>query len=174
MNLKTYIQQKDFFDLLKIYKNHKNITYQKISNFHNYDQISKKYGVYLVWVKKQKFNELVYIGCAGKLKSISSVTNQTLKQRIKLGHTPRRFSIKNNFFGINPLKGYKNKVYKIDKEKIKDDKTIYELCYPLSNLLIEFLYFENVFQNFSPKFVERTLLDTFYKNYKTLPIGNTN
>ena len=29
-------------------------------------------------------------------------------------------------------------------------------------------------QNFSPKFVERTLLDTFYKNYKTLPIGNTN
>jgi hypothetical protein len=179
MNLIKYTQQENFLNLIDIYKAHKNILYQEIYQLNSYDQILNKHGAYLVWNTKQKLENLLYIGCAGKIKSQNSITKQTIKQRIKEGHSPRRFSIKNNFFGLHPLadynveKKYKNKVDKIDKEKIKDQIEIYKYKYNLSQIFIEIFYFEDVFKSFSPKFVERTLLDTFYRDSLSLPLGNS-
>ena len=177
MNLKEYIQIKSFKTLFESYVRNKNIDYQKPFKICNYEEITRNYGVYLIWNKQKSYNELedlIYIGCSGKLrKKIGDnnifVTKQTLRSRFSAGHSPRRLSLKGNFFGLKPIFN----VQKIDKERLQDNIEIYKTSYSLNKIKIEILYFKDIKKEFSPSFVERCLLDCYKKNLGYLPIGNS-
>lgn len=177
MNLKTYIQVESFNKLFESYLKNKNIDYQEPFKISNYNEIKRNHGVYLIWHKVKsykKLENLIYIGCSGKLKKKPDndyvfITKQTLRTRFSAGHSPRRISLNGNFFGLNPIFN----IAKIDKEKLQDNIEIYQKSFPLNKIKIEILYFKDIKKEFSPSFVERSLLDCYKKNTRHLPIGNS-
>lgn len=177
MQLIDYIKIKSFEKLLESYLDSKNIDYQEPFNISNYKDIKKNYGVYLIWHEEKsykKLKNLIYIGCSGKLKkridndNVYS-TKQTLRSRFSAGHSPRRLSLKGGFFGLNPIFN----VAKIEEEKIQDNIEIYKKSFPIKKIQTEFLYFKDIKKEFSPSFVERSLLDCYKKNTGHLPFGNS-
>tara|TARA_B100000242_G_C43027914_1_gene478720 strand:+ start:63 stop:599 length:537 start_codon:yes stop_codon:yes gene_type:complete len=177
MNLKTYIQIDSFNKLFESYLKNKNIDYQEPFKISNYNEIKRKHGVYLIWHKEKsykKLENLIYIGCSGKLKKKPDneyvfITKQTLRSRFSAGHSPRRLSLNGHFFGLNPIFN----VAKIDKEKLQDNIEIYKKTFPLNKIKTEILYFKDIKKEFSPSFVERSLIDCYKKNTGQLPLGNS-
>lgn len=176
MPLINYIKIESFKKLLESFLNSKNIDYQEPFNISNYNEIKKNHGVYLIWHKEKsykKLENLIYIGCSGKLKNKIDnniyITKQTLRSRISAGHSPRRLSLKGGFFGLNPI----FTVAEIEKEKLQDSIEIYKKSFTLKKIQTELLYFKNIKKEFSPSFVERCLLDCYKKNTGHLPIGNS-
>ena len=177
MNLKTYVRARSFKQLIESYLKNKNIDYQEPFEISNYKEVKRNHGVYLIWYKQKSYNklkDLIYIGCSGKLKKRPDdesifITKQTLRSRFSAGHSPRRLSLNGNFFGLNPIFN----VAKIDKEKLQDNIEIYKKSFPLKKIKIEILYFKNIKKEFSPSFVERSLLDCYKKEFGKFPLGNS-
>lgn len=177
MDLKEYIQTNCFKTLVANYLKNKNIDYQEPFKISNYKDIKRSHGVYLIWNKKKPYKDLkdlIYIGCSGKLRKKLgdddiSISKQTLRSRFSGGHSPRRLSIKGNFFGLNPIFN----VAKIDQHRLQDNIEIYKTSFPLNKIEIEILYFRDIKKEFSPSFVERSLLDCYKKIFGHFPTGNS-
>lgn len=111
-----------------------------------------KSGVYLVYAKKDKEEELIYIGCSGKMKRDRFEHRKGgIRRRITHGHQ----------FG----KGSEYERHRIWKMKMEEEN--------IESLIVYwYITFDEGIIEHIPAFVEATLIQEYYNIHKTLPKWN--
>lgn len=126
-------------------------------------------GVYVIHyqdpINKDSVDEVVYIGCAGKIGRNSNLNGRTIGGRFKNGTVPYHFNYQQQIWEFHPKASNPNALRKLPPAQR------YRSSLPLAQIWVEVFIFSPA-GKFAPSVLESLLLQMFVEHYTKLPLAN--